>query len=56
MSQSVTPVIQHRHRQSIGSLLLANRLATLGLFILVIIMLLAFLAPGSPLLIQIKPI
>ncbi|WP_272678196.1 dipeptide/oligopeptide/nickel ABC transporter permease/ATP-binding protein [Providencia sp. PROV019] len=49
MSQSVTPVIQHRHRQSIGSLLLANRLATLGLFILVIIMLLAFLAPWLPL-------
>lgn len=49
MSQSVTPVIQHRHRQSIGSLLLANRLATLGLFTLSIIMLLAFLAPWLPL-------
>ncbi|MEX9689276.1 dipeptide/oligopeptide/nickel ABC transporter permease/ATP-binding protein [Providencia rettgeri] len=49
MSQSVTPVIQHRHRQSVGSLLLANRLATLGLFTLSIIMLLAFLAPWLPL-------
>ncbi|MBX6952237.1 dipeptide/oligopeptide/nickel ABC transporter permease/ATP-binding protein [Providencia rettgeri] len=49
MSHNTAPVIQHRHRQSIGSLLLANRLATLGLFILTIIMLLALLAPWLPL-------
>lgn len=49
MSHNTAPVIQHRHRQSIGSLLLANRLATLGLFILTVIMLLALLAPWLPL-------
>ncbi|MEQ5316518.1 dipeptide/oligopeptide/nickel ABC transporter permease/ATP-binding protein [Providencia vermicola] len=49
MSQTTTPIIQHRHRQSIGSLLLANRLATIGLVILMVIILLALLAPWLPL-------
>ncbi|HGN1704511.1 TPA: ABC transporter permease subunit [Providencia rettgeri] len=49
MSQTTTPIIQHRHRQSIRSLLLANRLATIGLVILSVIMLLALLAPWLPL-------
>lgn len=49
MSHNTAPVIQHRPRQSIGSLLLANRLATLGLFILIVIILLALLAPWLPL-------
>lgn len=49
MSQTTTPIIQHRHRQSIGSLLLANRLAAIGLMILTVIMLLALFAPWLPL-------
>ena len=49
MNQTTTPIIQHRQRQSIGALLLANRLATLGLVIISLIMILALLAPWLPL-------
>ncbi|MGO2303755.1 MAG: ABC transporter permease subunit [Providencia sp.] len=49
MSSLMTPVIQHRQRQSIGALLLANRLASIGLAILLVIMFCALLAPWLPL-------
>lgn len=38
MSQITTPVIQPRYRQSAWSLLMTNRLAALGLAILLVIM------------------
>lgn len=49
MSQITTPVIQPRYRQSAWSLLMTNRLAALGLAILLVIMLSALLAPWLPL-------
>lgn len=49
MSQTTIPTQQYRHRQSLGALLLANRLATIGLVIISTITLLVLLVPWLPL-------